>query len=150
MSYNDGEWMPGLAGLRSFTTHHHHVGYHFSPFQTVSFQHNLVRSYFLSSEGGWPETDENNTWEFPRCTAFFESQITSKCSSSAERQEITLREAAAHLRREELVRPWGSLCQWTGPRGCHCLGGRLDFTPSQPSRRSASERGLPPVWPGQG
>lgn len=53
---------------------------------------------------------------------FSGSQITSKCSSSAKRQEITLREAAAHLRREESVGPRGSLCQWTGPRGCHCLG----------------------------
>lgn len=78
--------MPGLAGMRrpegaeglhprplswqptklrrmrgSFITYPQHVGYHFSRFQTVSFQHNLARSYFLGSEGGWPETDENNT-----------------------------------------------------------------------------------------
>lgn len=47
------------------------------------------------------------------------------------------------------MRPQGSLRQWTGPRCCLCLGGRLNFAPSQPSRHSASERGLPPVWPGQ-
>jgi hypothetical protein len=81
--------------------------------------------------------------------SFFEFQITSKCCNpeSAKRscclQQLHIQDLM------NLWDPFGSHCQWPGPRGCHCLrelGNRRErrvFTPSQPRRTLQGERVLP-------
>ena len=56
------------------------MGYHLSWPQIDSLRIIWARSHFLGSESGWPEIEENDAAEFPRCS-LFEFQITSKCSS---------------------------------------------------------------------
>lgn len=110
----------GWEGWRDFSSSHpHHAGYHLSQLQ---FHSASAFPDSLSQLRKWVARNRRQQhFRLSSTYSLFESQITSKCSSPAERQRL-LPAATAHSRCDELVGPQGSCCQQSKPRGCHCLG----------------------------
>lgn len=71
---------------------------------SVSLRLSLSRSTFSAQKVGGQKRQEQCYGVSSICS-LFETQITSKCSSPAERQEIAPLEATAHSRCDELVGP---------------------------------------------